>query len=78
MERSNDPSEVDIAIQKIKEEIMVINVDQLLKQISRSKNAGKKITNESGIVFIGVTGAGKSTTILSLLGHQMVEKSWRG
>jgi hypothetical protein len=25
-----------------------------------------------------MTGAGKSTTILSLLGHEMVKKKWKG
>lgn len=42
--------------------------------MGKNKNAQAKVANKSGVVFIGVTGAGKSTTILGLLGHEMVIK----
>lgn len=57
---------------------MTISIDQLVNLITKTKKAQKKIFNQNGIVLIGSTGSGKTTTILSLLGHEMVEKMWEG
>lgn len=55
-----------------------INIDQLDMQIKRSKNVEKRIANQSAIVMLGKTGAGKSTTILTFLGHKMIKTTWKG
>ena len=57
---------------------MIINIDQLVNLINKSKAAQNKMYNGCGIVFIGSTGAGKTTTILSLLGHLIEIKKWAG
>lgn len=48
---------------------MAINVDELVNLINKNKSARNKIVGKNGVVFIGLTGSGKTTTILSLLGH---------
>lgn len=50
----------------------------MIKLIQRSREAGKKLNKKNGIVFIGKTGAGKTSSILYLLGHKMVTKKWNG
>ena len=48
---------------------MTIDFEKLSQQIRRSILVGEDIYNTSAIVCMGMTGAGKSTAILSFLGH---------
>ena len=48
---------------------MTIDIDRLNYLIKQADKSAEKILNHKGIILVGLTGAGKSTTALSLLGH---------
>ena len=76
IQNSSDPSKILIELLAIKDKTVFLDIPELSRLIRSSREAQNQISGESAVVFIGGTGAGKSTAILSLLGYEMAVKLW--
>jgi flagellar biosynthesis GTPase FlhF len=55
-----------------------VDIHDLRRLLDKTKKAELSIKNKNIILFIGDTGAGKTTTILGLYGLKMVKKLFKG
>ncbi len=55
-----------------------VDIHDLKRLLDKTKKAELSIKNKNIILFIGDTGAGKTTTILGLYGLKMVKKKFKG
>jgi flagellar biosynthesis GTPase FlhF len=55
-----------------------VDINDIRRLLDKTKKAELSIKNKNIILFIGDTGAGKTTTILGLYGLKMVKKKFKG
>ena len=55
-----------------------VDINDIRRLLDKTKKAELSIKNKNIILFIGDTGAGKTTTILGLYGLKMVKKLFKG
>ena len=61
-----------INLKKIIDEIRPFNIKKMLELYNKIEESGEELLNKDVVLFLGHTGAGKSTTIHFLAGSQMV------